>query len=313
MERELYRMKCFVLGALAAAAAVTVASPAMAQATCTRERLAEIADQYRAAQATGQLIMHVRPMGEWVNYNENFELSSMTFGGVIASPQKVDWDRSFYDTQNCLVYIESIITNPEKPYVLATMITARGSPGSGAGTVASFDVITSSTKDWLFNAEKTLYYAQREDWAPIPEARRNSREELRAAADAYLNLFKDKSVQVPWGTPCNRLEGSVYTGRGSPEDSCNVGVPDNIEMADRRYVIDPEVGAVAVFLRMGPNRRPDAHVFRIEDGKIRYVHTITNCGTDENCGFGPFKEMIERNPNMWPNLDHVAVVTRPQK
>ena len=79
-------------------------------------------------------------------------------------------------------------------------------PGSG-GSVSAFDVITSQPKDWLFNAGKTLYYAQRENWSVIPEAQRNTRAELRAAADAYLNLFKDKTVQVPWGTPCARLEG----------------------------------------------------------------------------------------------------------
>jgi hypothetical protein len=295
-------MKRIVIGALGAFAAAAIASPAAAQAGCSRERLEEVAEQYRAAQASGQAIMHMRPMTEWVNYNENFELSSMTFGGVLATPQKVDWDRAFYDTVSCSVYVQSIITNPEQPYVLATAINTRG------GSINSFDVITSTTKDWFFDAEKTLYYAQREDWGPIPEGQRNSREEIRAAADAYLDLFMDKTVEVPWGTPCARLEGSAYTGRGTPEDSCNVGVPENVEMADRRYIIDPVYGAVAVFLRMGQNRRPDAHVFRIEDGKIRFVHTVTNCGEDENCGFGPFSEMVERNPNIWPDLDHLPVV-----
>ena len=306
-------MKRYVIGALGALAAATIASPAAAQATCTRERLKEIADMYRAAQASGNVIMNMRPMGEWVNYYENYELSSMTFGGVIASPQKVDWDRSFYDTQTCQVYIESIITNPERPIVLATIIRAVGSPGSPAGTIAAFDVITSEKDDWLFDASKTLYYAQREDWSEIPEDKRNTRQELQAAADAYLDLFKDKNVQVPWGTPCARLEGSAYTGRGQPTDSCAVGVPENVDMADRRYVIDPVVGSVAVFLRMGQNRRPDAHVFRIEDGKLRYVHTVTNCGEQVNCGFDPLPTMLERNPNFYPNLDHIPVVTRPQK
>lgn len=306
-------MNRFVIGALGALATAVIANPAAAQAGCSRERLAEIADQYRAAQADGRAILHMKPMGEWVNYYENFELSSMTFGGVIATPQKVDWDRSFYDTVACSVYIESIITNPEHPYVLATMIRGTGSPGSPPGTVSGFDVIVADQDDWLFDASKTLYYAQREDWSEIPEARRNTRDELKAAADAYLDLFKDKSVQVPWGTPCARLEGSAYTGKGQPTDTCNVGVPENIDMADRRYVIDPVVGSVAVFLRMGPNKRPDAHVFRIEDGKIRFIHTVTNCGGDENCGFDPFKEMIARNPDMHPSLDHLAVVTRPQK
>ena len=310
-------MKPIVIAALGALAAAVIASPATAQggpgAGCSRERLVEVAEQYRAAQASGRAIMHMRPMGEWVNYYENFELSSMTFGGVIATPQKVDWDRSFYDTVACSVYVESIITDPAHPYVLATQIRGTGAIGSPIGTIGGFDVIVSDADDWLFNAEKTLYYARREDWTDIPEAQRNTREQLRAAADAYLNLFKDKSVEVPWGTPCTRLEGSAYTGRGQPTDTCNVGVPDNIDMADRRYIIDPVVGSVAVFLRMGPNRRPDAHVFRIEDGKIRYIHTVTNCGTDENCGFGPFREMLERRPEFYPNLDHVAVVTRPQK
>jgi len=307
-------MKRLVIGALGALAAAVIASPAAAQAGgCTRERLKEVADQYRAAQAEGNVIMNMRPMGEWVNYNENFELSSMTFGGVIATPRKVDWDRSFYDTVACQVYIESIITDPAHPYVLATIIRASGAIGSPVGTIAGIDAIVSDQDDWLFDASKTLYYAQREDWSEIPEARRNTRQELQADADAYLDLFKDKSVQVPWGTPCTRLEGSAYTGKGQPDDSCNVGVPENIEMAERRYVIDPVVGSVAVFLKMGPNKRPDAHVFRIEDGKIRYIHTITNCGTDENCGFGPFKDMVAKNPNFYPNLDHVAVVTRPQR
>src|SRR5690606_25614850 len=235
-------MKRFVIASIGAVAAAAVASPAAAQATCSRERLQEIAEQYRAAQESGSVIMNMKPMGEWVNYYENFELSSMTFGSVISTPQKVDWDRSFYDTAACLVYVESIITNPEKPYVLATMIRAIGSPGSPPGTISQFDVIVSEPHDWLFNAEKTLYYAQREDWAPIPEDRRNTREELRAAADAYLDLFKDKSVTVPWGTPCARLEGSVYTGRGTAEDTCHRGVPAHIELAARRYVIDPDVG-----------------------------------------------------------------------
>jgi hypothetical protein len=317
MERESTDMKRFVLGALGALAAATIASPAMAQggpgAGCTRERLKEIADQYRAAQADGRAIMHMMPMGEWVNYYENYELSSMAFGGVIASPQKVDWDRSFYDTVACTVYVESIITNPAHPYVLATMIRGSGAIGSPIGTISGFDVIVTDKDDWLFNAEKTLYYAQRQDWSEIPEGQRNTREQLKAAADAYLDLFKDKTVQVPWGTPCTRLEGSAYTGKGLPTDSCSVGVPDNIEMADRRYIIDPVIGAVAVFLKMGPNKRPDAHVFRIEDGKIRMIHTVTSCGEQVNCGFDPLDKMLAARPEFYPNLDQVAVVTRPQK
>jgi hypothetical protein len=130
-------MKRFVLGALAAAAAIAAASPAMAQGGpgCSRERLVEIANQYRAAQADGRAIMHMIPMGEWVNYYENYELSSMAFGGVIASPQRVDWDRSFYDTANCSVFVESIITDPAHPFgrELDAVAALRDQQGRGRG------------------------------------------------------------------------------------------------------------------------------------------------------------------------------------
>ena len=306
-------MKHYLIAALGAVAAIAAGAPACAQSPCTREILRERAQQYLAAEADGQVIMHVKPMGEWVSYYENGELSSMTFGGVIASPQKVDWHRSFYDPVTCTAFVESVITDPKHPYVIGTSIRASGAPGSGAGTVSRFDAVVTDKDDWLFDASKTLYYARREDWSEIPAARRATREQLKAAADAYLDYFKNKSVAVPWGTPCDRLEGSVYTGKGDGTDSCNVGVPSNIDMDDRTYVIDPVVGAVAVFLKMGPNKRPDVHVFRVEDGKLRYVHTITNCGTQVNCGFDPLPFMIQKNPAMYPNMDKVAVVNRVQE
>lgn len=300
-------MKNVFFGALAASAAIAVATPAAAQqGGCSRDILQNIATKYVQAQTEG-MSLYV-PLGGWVNYNENFQMSSMTYGGVLAKPLKVDWNRSLLDTTSCSVFVQLIVTDPQDPHVIATMMSASGgAPGSG-GSVSTFEVITSQPKDWLFDASKTLYYASREDWGIIPEAQRNTRAEIRAAADAYLNLFKDKSVVVPWGTPCNRLEGSAYTGTGKPDDSCNVGVPENIDMADRRYVIDEARGAVAVFLKMGPSARPDVHSFRVEGGKIRYVNTVTNCGTDVNCGFGPFADMLKRNPGIHPNLDHVPVV-----
>ena len=99
---------------------------------------------------------------------------------------------------------------------------------------------------------------------------------IQAAADAYLDIFNNKKVVVPWGTPCARLEGGSYTGKGLPTDSCNVGIPSSEDLTNRRYVIDETVGAVDVFLNFGgATGLPDSHQFRIESEKIRYVHTLT--------------------------------------
>jgi hypothetical protein len=106
---------------------------------------------------------------------------------------------------------------------------------------------------------------------------------LIAAANAYFDVFDDNSVKVPWGTPCNRLEGGIRTGRGMADDSCNVGVPTGMKLTNRRFIADPETGSVVGFIRW-PSTVPDSHLFRVENGKLRFVHSLTVC-TVPNCGF----------------------------
>jgi hypothetical protein len=72
----------------------------------------------------------------------------------------------------------------------------------------------------------------------------------------------------------------MRAGKGTPEDSCNSGM----RITNRRFVVDPEIGAVVVLSRFSDNKLPDSHLFRLENGKIRYVHTLTVC-TIPNCGF----------------------------
>ena len=46
-------------------------------------------------------------------------------------------------------------------------------------------------------------------------------------------------------------------------------------MTNRRFVIDEEAGSVSVFLWFnGENGMADSHEFRVEGGKLRYVHAI---------------------------------------
>lgn len=287
------RLMAAILGG---AAMLAISSPAAAQfggGPCDRATLQSMADKYVQAQTEG-LPLRI-PMGNWVTYNENGELSTMS-QGVLSTELKIAWHRALLDEKQCKVYLELIAPDGDHPHVIAVQFSAFGGNGS------NFNVIDTDKGDWLFDAAYTLKYAQREDWSEIPADKRETPEQLQAAADAYLDYFKDKKVSVPWGTPCERLEGSAYTGKGTPQDSCNVGVPQNIDMADRQYVIDPTIGAVDVMLKMGPSKRPDSHVFRIENGKIRFIHTVTNCGKDDNCGLGNFAEMLKKNPDIHPDI-----------
>lgn len=274
---------------LAAATAFTVATPAHAQGACTREQLQEMADSWVAAIDQGTMM--TMQLGEWVDYNENFQRASL--GSFLYPARDVNWHMALLDETTCQVFVEAVMKDAENPIVTATQF------GRGFFGVGPFDNIVTDEGDWLFDAEATYEYARREDWGLIPEGERATREELIAAADAYLDLFNDPTVEVPWGEPCARLEGGIYSGRGEPTDTCNVGVPAGVELVNRRYVVDVARGAVNVFLEFGANRRPDSHTFRVENGALRYVHTVTYCEED-NCGFGPFAEMLANNPDMQP-------------
>jgi hypothetical protein len=272
--------KHFAIAVLGAITTVIVANPAAAQGACDRAQMQNLADLYVTAQEAGEGFRV--PMGEWVQYRENDRLSSMTYGGVLATAHEVDWHRTFLDTTTCTIFVELIIDDSESPWVLGTKISTRG------GLVNRYDVITTTTGDWLFNASRTRELAEQEVWDVIPEGQRNTRAEIIAAANAYLDRFANTEVVVPWADLCTRLEGSMSTARADDPMTCDLGIPEGIQLVDRDYIVDETIGAVAVRLRFGgPEGLSDAHIFRIENGHIRSIHTITNCNGRENCGFPP--------------------------
>lgn len=267
-------MRSLVFTSLAATAA---ASPSLArrQAECTREFLTEAAALYIEAQTAGDPALFTL-LAPAATYTENF-VAAEPATGILSSALAIDFTRSLYDTTQCATYSEVIVTDPGHPYVIGTQMFFEAAEGDDGGfQVTTMESIVTDEGDWLFDAAKTFEYASAEDWFEIPEADRDTREAIQAAGDAYCDLFNDKSVQVPWGTPCRRLEGGMYTGSGAASDSCDVGVPSGVSLVNRRYVIDEVLGTVDIFLNFGgPDGIPDSHEFRMEKGVLRWVHTIT--------------------------------------
>ncbi|GAB1320045.1 Putative ATP-dependent dethiobiotin synthetase [Madurella fahalii] len=246
------------------------ARQASENATCTRDQLRTNTEIYLAAQAAGKPDDLVALSGANFTYTEDFQVRDITKGHLI-TPIRLDHNRSIFDTTQCATYTELISADPETPRVIGTQM--RFDP-TGKELV-KMETLVTMPGDWAFNATQTLAYAAREDglWSEIPEEDRDSREVIQAAGDAYLDLFNNASVVVPWGTPCNRLEGGWYTGNFTASDSCNVGVPSGVAITQRRYVIDEVLGTVDCFVVFGT--RPDSHEFRVEKGKLRFVHTMT--------------------------------------
>ncbi|KAI1506469.1 hypothetical protein F5X99DRAFT_364320 [Biscogniauxia marginata] len=248
-------------------------------AECDRTKLLAYADSYVEAHESGS-VSYLENIADNFTYVENNQTREIT-GGIFFNAFRIDHRHTIVDTVDCATFTELIITHnisdAPAPHVIGTQL--RHSPGDLS--LYLMDIVVSGPGSWLFNASQTLYYAEREDWGAIDEAARDSRETLRLAADAYLDMWSNASAidAVPWGTPCDRLEGSVYTGPGLETDSCKVGVPTNNNQepnTHRRYVIDETYGAISVLCIFEHlDHAPDSHEFRLEGGKVRYIHTIT--------------------------------------
>jgi hypothetical protein len=245
-----------------------------AQISCSREGLQRAVDLYIAAQTTGDTSGLPLPPG--VGYVENMAPVNIA-SGLIKTAMKIDHHRSLLDTATCQTFTEVIVTNKEKPYVLGTRLRVN------RDKIAEIEILWTTTGYWLFNADTYLKWSSSEKWDVIPANQRDTRETLVAAANGYLDAFLEgKKDGVPWGYPCNRTEGGMHTGKGVPEDSCDVGVPSGVNIANRRFVVDPTIGAVVAFCTFGAGSAgggsgaPDTHLFRVENGKLRYVHTLTH-------------------------------------
>jgi len=274
-----------LLGSLLLCGSLLVAAPSLAQGACTRAGLQSAVDSYIAAQAKGD--PSLMPLASPVKYSEQRKDTDIKTG-VLASPQAIDFHRSLLDTDTCQTFTEVVITDPKHPYVLGTRLKVDG------GKVSEIETLVTDEGDWLFSAKHNLEWQRVEDWGVIPPAERADRASLIAAANSYFDLFMDKTVKVPWNTPCARLEGGLYTGKGVPDDSCDVGVPSGVALVNRRFVVDRDIGAAVGLLSFGSaDGLPDTHLFRVENGKIRYVHTITVCATP-NCGFPVNAELKAR-------------------
>jgi hypothetical protein len=244
------------------------------QISCSREGLQRAVDLYIAAQTKGDT--SGLPLATGLGYMENMAPANID-KGLIKTPMKIDHHRSLLDTATCQTFTEVIVTNKEHPYVFGTRLRVNHDK------IAEIEILWTTTGYWGFNADAYLKYSSSEKWDTIPADKRDTRDTLVSAANAYLDAFLEgKGDLVPWGYPCNRTEGGMHTGKGTPDDTCQVGVPSGVNIVNRRFVVDETIGSVVAFCTFGAGNptggsgAPDSHLFRVEDGKLRYVHTLTH-------------------------------------
>ena len=229
-------------------------------AQCSRSQLQQATDGYLAAVKSGGGALNVGA------YTENFAQSTFK-GGIHSKPIKVSLTHSLLDTTDCATFHEIMAHQNTPPMVIGTQIRYNGTK------IAKMETVYSTNRIGMFaNPSLTYSHISKEVRNPIPPEKRDSRALLKRIADQYFNKFSNGSIQVPHHTPCDRIEGSM---RVTPD--CTAGIMSNPsrKMTHRRFVIDEELGTTSVFLWFnGEGATADGHTFRIEGGKLRYVHAI---------------------------------------
>ncbi|MGH9716872.1 MAG: hypothetical protein ACRD4R_09135 [Candidatus Acidiferrales bacterium] len=249
---------------------VALLAPAasFAQVACTRAGLKYATNLYLAAQRKGN--PSSLPLAKGLAYIENMKEVDIK-DGLIQKPLKINFHRTLIDTATCQTFSEIIDADKADPYVIGTRLRVNHEK------IAEIEMLITHKGDWLFNAQNYLKYSSSENWGTIPPDQRDTRATLVSAANAYLDAFLEgKGNLVPWGYPCERTEGGMRTGKGLPTDTCQVGVPSGVNIVARRFIVDPTIGAVQVFCTFEVNGVPDSHLFRVQHGKLRYVHTLTH-------------------------------------
>jgi hypothetical protein len=202
---------------------------------------------------------------------------------------KIDFTRSFYDTTQCAAFAEVVAATDPHPYVILTRMEA-----TEKGEVTKMESVVTDQGDWVFGASQYLNFTKAENWGEIPKEKRDTREAIKAAGDAYLDRWGNPAIQVPHGTPCARLEGSMYTGTRDPNAQACTLTFGTLNVTNRRYVIDENFGFVVIFhnfpfidagLPKDPGT-PAGQMFRVEGGMNRYIHEVTTCTSAPGCGQG---------------------------
>ncbi|HEY4362527.1 MAG TPA: hypothetical protein VGN17_16270 [Bryobacteraceae bacterium] len=254
-----------------------------AQVSCTTEGLNAAADLYVAAQGQG-LVRPVRatpaqgapyrlelaglPVAMRMSYVENFETVLQT-PRVIEKALKIDRHLSLLDRKKCETFTEALVADQAGPYALGARMRVTNE------MVSEMETVWSAPGYAGFDIDAYLKNSSAEDWGPIALGERDSRATLEAVANAYLDaLVAGKAAVMPWGLPC---------ARAAADGSCQVGVPAGaVNIANRHSVVDETLGAVAVLDTFGADpgsgriRAADVHVFRVQYGKVRYVHAVTH-------------------------------------
>jgi hypothetical protein len=179
-------------------------APLQDRPTCTRDELKAATAAYVEAQRTGNLAG--LPLDEKAHFLENM-ITVERGAGLWNTALPIANSMSFHDDKRCKTFTEIIVTEggpPVRDRHAAVPAPGQGDPrrqpGDRPGRLA-------------VQRQRLPQVHQDRGLVDLFKYQKTPPSEIIRGANAYLDGFADKFTDIPWGTPCARLEGGAYTNR----------------------------------------------------------------------------------------------------
>ena len=198
--------------------------------------------------------------------------------GLIKTAMKIDHQRSLLDTSTCQTFTEVIVSDKANPYALGTRLRVNH------GLIAEIEMMWTTTGYWGFNVDNYLKYTSSEDWGVNPRCQARH---PRDAGSPPRTLTWMRSSKGKW-TWCRGVSPAT-----APRAACIPArelrmIPVRLAY---RAASTSRTGTSSSMRRLEPwwpsarsapanatggSGAPDTHLFRVENGKLRFVHTLTH-------------------------------------
>jgi hypothetical protein len=244
-----------------------------AVADCSRSVLQDATAGYLAAVAAGKQTFPALGADK-VEYIENGKTADIT-KGILSQAIRIDFNVTLYDTTQCASYTEIVSADTKHPYVIGSRLAF---DANNKVNRIDQNVCTNYNghKDWAFDAAGTLRAIKKENWDPIPEAKRDTRDAIKKAGDAYVDGLGDSSIKQPVAASCVMLEG------GSARTGCALSFgKQSAKITNRLYTIDEQLGGIDIFhpfpqldKALGKSTTTN-NLMKVQGGIIQIVHEDT--------------------------------------
>jgi len=235
---------------------------------CTRELLDETLDAYFAA-----LTAHdasTLSLSSSVKFTENAEESEIGSEGLWLTAGAVEYSQRMLDVESCTAAAHAVLPAGGADNVLALRIQMKGAEITEVETIA---VPPGTYTSVTANPGAIVSIADDVGWPDaVPEAERNTREEMMGWMEKYFSFFPMGVCNV--AGDCTRLEnggGSFSCGAGAACTAGNPGPSDN-NLPSRELHADPETG-VGIGMTIY-SQNVDMHMFKMVDGQVHAVQAV---------------------------------------